>query len=274
VSLVSSDGENGAPPIILPGDAVGAEHGAASTERRLEEWLGVAAAALLHLAIILWLVLDWRLAIAPPEPEAVPVRLVLAPPEPAPPPQPAQRPTPKYRESGKDEQTTAPPAAEQAAPEPTAPPASTPSTELPAPESVDTKAEKEAPRAPRKEAALARAPHPPAPRPIEIEPGELDQRGDPYLNRLRDLIAHHWIVPKAASKLGLPLEGVAVFTLIIDPRGNLTSVTLKRSSGAPVLDAAGERMIREAAPFPPPPADFPGIDWPIVWTVELYSDAP
>src|SRR5580658_605368 len=276
VTPVSSDGENGAPPVMLPGDVVGAAPGAGSAERRIDEWLGIAAAALLHLAIILWLVVDWHLSIPPPQPEAVPVQLVMVPPapEPAPPPQPVAKPTPKYRESGQDEQTTAPPSADQAAAEPTAPPASTPSTELPAPERAETKRDKDAPHAPRKEAALARAPRPDAQRPIEIEPGERDLSGDPYLTHLRDLIARHWIVPKAASKLGLKLEGVAVYSIIIDPRGNLTSVTLKKSSGAPALDAAGERMLREAAPFPPPPPDFPGIDWPIVWTVGLSSDPP
>jgi TonB family protein len=268
-SPVSSDGENGAPPIMPPRDAIGA----ASVERRFEPWLGIIAAALLHLAVFLWLVLDWRLAIPPSEPKAVPVRLVLAVPQPEPEPTPPQ-PKPQYRESGKDEQTTAPPASEQPSPEPTAPPPSTPRSELGSPERRESSTDKAAPSAPRKEAAVTRAPHPEAQRPIEIQPGDRDLRGDPYLNRLRDLIARHWIVPKAASKLGLPLEGVAVYTIIIDPRGNLKSVALKRSSGVPVLDEAGERMLREAAPFPPPPPDFPGTDWPIVWTVSLYSDAP
>jgi protein TonB len=273
VTPVSSDGEDDAPPIMLPSDFVGAEHAAASAEHRLEEWLGMAVAALLHAAILVWLMLDWRLAIAPSEPAAVPVQLVMVPPEPAPAPQPVDRPRPKYRESGKDEQTTAPPAGEQQAPEPGAPPASAPSTELPAPERVDSKAKKEAPRTPRKEAALAHAPRPELEHSIEIEPGERNLRGDPYLNRLRDLITRHWIVPKAASKFGLPLEGIAVYSIIIDSRGNLTSVTLKRSSGSPVLDGVGERMLREAAPFPAPPPDFPA-DWPIVWRVGLYSEPP
>ena len=254
-----------------PGDAVGA----ASVERRLEPWLGIVAAALLHLAIILWLALDWRVSIPPPEPKAVPVQLVLAPPAPEPAPMPlSPPPTPKYRESGKDEQTTAAPSAEPPSPEPAAPPASSPSTDQPTPSRADSKSEKSAPPAPRKEAAVARAPKPQIRHFIEIEPGDRDLRGDPYLNRLRDLIERHWIVPKAASKFGLPLEGVAIYSIIIDPRGNLTSVTLRRSSGASVLDEAGERMLREAAPFPPPPPDFPGIDWPILWTVNLYSEAP
>src|SRR5580698_9357026 len=198
VTPVSGDGENGAPPVMLPGDVVGAPPGAGSAERRIDEWLGIAAAALLHLAVILWLVVDWNLSIPPPQPEAVPVQLVMVPPEPAPPPQPQPKPTPKYRESGQDEQTTAPPSADQAAAEPTAPPASTPSTELPAPERAESKRDKDAPHAPRKEAAVARAPRPDAQRPIEIEPGERDLQGDPYLNHLRALIARHWIVPKAA----------------------------------------------------------------------------
>jgi TonB family protein len=268
---LSSDAEVSAPSILPPGEGVGA----ASVERRLEPWIGIAAAALLHLALILWLTLDWRLSISPPEPKAVPVRLVLAPPEPEPAPAPPSPPQPpKYRESGKDEQTTAPPSSEQPSPEPAAPPVSSPSTDQPTPSRAHSKAEKPAPSAPRKEAAIVRAPKPEVRHSIEIEPGDRDLRGDPYLNRLRDLIERHWIVPKAASKFGLPLEGVAVYSVIIDPRGNLRSVTLRRSSGAAVLDEAGERMLREAAPFPPPPPDFPGTDWPITWTVNLYSEAP
>src|SRR5215469_8159012 len=76
-----SDGESDTAPIMAPGDLVGA----ASAERRLEQWFGIAAAALLHLTILLWLTLDWRLSIPPPEPEAVSVRLVQ-PPEPEPTP--------------------------------------------------------------------------------------------------------------------------------------------------------------------------------------------
>jgi protein TonB len=113
------------------------------------------------------------------------------------------------------------------------------------------------------------APKPEAPHFIEMAPGD---RGDPYLNLLVYLIQRHRIVPKVASKLGLPIEGVAVYTFIIDPRGNLMSLTLTRSSGSPVLDEAGERMLREAAPFPPPPPDFPAR--PIALTVSLYSEAP
>jgi periplasmic protein TonB len=266
----SRDGEDAALPVVLPAELVGGAPGAGSADRRREEWLGSAAAALLHVAILLWLILDWHFKIPPAPPEAMAVRLVMVPPAPEPVPQP---PAPqKYRESGKDQQTTAPPAADQAAPEPTAPAPATPDTDAPKPDRAEKKQGKEAPRAPRKEAAIAHAPQPQPHRPIEIEPGEHDLRGDPYLNLLRDLISRHWIVPRAASKFGLPLEGVAVYTMIIDPRGNLISVTLKRSSGVAVLDEAGERMLREAAPFPPPPADFAGTDLPLGWTIMLYSE--
>jgi periplasmic protein TonB len=264
---LSIDGESGAPPILSPGDAVDA----ASAERRLEQWLGIAAAALLHLAIILWLVVEWDLSIGPPEPEAVPVRLVMAPPEPEPPQ--------KYRESGKDEQTTAPPAAsEEKTPESAPPPAPL----VPRAERVEVEPPPEAPRVPTEaprvpkrqaEIALARPPAIQRP-PVEIEPGDRNLRGDPYFNLLVKLLMSHRVVPRAVSTHGLPLEGVAIYSVIIDPHGNLTDVRLVASSHVPVLDEAGERMIRSAAPFPPPPADFPRTDLPLEFLVPLYSEAP
>jgi periplasmic protein TonB len=255
-----SNGESNTAPIMSPGDAVGATSG----ERRLEPWLGFAAAALLHLAILLWLTLDWRLSIAPREPEAVSVRLVPSPPESAPPQQP------QYSEPGEDARTTAPVASKQSSSEPAAPPPSAPETDVKAPERVD-EPNTVAPPAPGEEAPVASAPNPETRHLIETEPGDRDRRADPYLNHLGDLIERHRIVPKAASSLGRPLDGTAVYRVIIDLRGNLISVTLERSSGSSVLDDTGERMLRETAPFPPPPPY--AVDWPIVWTVSLYSEA-
>jgi TonB family protein len=51
---------------------------------------------------------------------------------------------------------------------------------------------------------------------------------------------------------------VASFEIVIDRSGKLVELALANSSGALVLDQAGENMIREAAPFPPPPVDFGG----------------
>src|SRR5215469_14526815 len=97
---MSRDGEDGAPPVVLPDELVGARPRARSGPRSREEWLGSAAAALLHAAIILWLVLDWHITLPPAAPEALPIRIVMMPPAPAPVPEPPA--PPKYRESGKD----------------------------------------------------------------------------------------------------------------------------------------------------------------------------
>jgi TonB family protein len=125
--------------------------------------------------------------------------------------------------------------------------------------------------APKPEATTV--PKPEARHVIETAPGDRNLRSDPYLNQIAQLIERHRIVPKAASKTGQPLEGIVVYSIIIDPRGNLRSLTLTRSSGSPVLDDAGERMLRETAPFPPPPPSYV-LDWTIVWTADLYSEVP
>jgi protein TonB len=273
---VPSDGESRAPPVILPLDLVAAHGGTSADRRRLEDWLAVAAAALLHGLIILWLLFDWRIAFAPPEPEAIPVRLVVAPPVPEPAPPPAPAVPPRYRESGKDERTTAAPAAEVPAPEAASPPPAAEATpQQTAPEHAKPERRKEALRTPsREKAATARAPRrDTAPR-IEVEPGERNLSGDPYLNRLLTLLESHRVYPNAVGRFGLPVEGVAIYYITVDRRGNVTRIALVGSSGVPALDKAGERMIRNAAPFPPLPADIPGNEIPLTLTLPLYPDRP
>jgi periplasmic protein TonB len=290
--VVPNDGETGAAPVVLPADLV-ADRGTTAERRRIVDWRAIAAAALLNALIVLGLLTpdtllwDWRVAPPEPEPPAVPVQLVMEPPpEPAPAPAPAPPPPApppqalKYRESGEDDRTTAPAVSENTGPETStppqlAPPASTATspTQI-ARGAINAKPRKEAMRMPeRKEAEVSHQPRPQVPH-IDMELGDRYLSGDPYLNLMKKIILRHWIVPKVLGEYGLPLSGIAVFTLIIDRRGNLTGVTLEQSSGAQVLDQAGERMLREAAPFPPPPADVPGTNVTLHWTLSLYSEAP
>lgn len=60
----------------------------------------------------------------------------------------------------------------------------------------------------------------------------------------------------AHKRAGRHRSGTAVARFELDGQGRLVSVTLFRSSGDPLLDAAALASIRAATPFPPPP---PGI---------------
>jgi protein TonB len=48
-------------------------------------------------------------------------------------------------------------------------------------------------------------------------------------------------------------RGSAVVAFSIAPGGRLAGVSLARSSGSSALDRAALRLVRAAAPFPPPP---------------------
>ena len=54
--------------------------------------------------------------------------------------------------------------------------------------------------------------------------------------------------PRVGSK------GTSVVAFTIAPGGALSAISLARSSGSPKLDQAALRVVRKAAPFPPPPA--------------------
>lgn len=49
------------------------------------------------------------------------------------------------------------------------------------------------------------------------------------------------------------LHGELILTVCIDRTGNVRSIDIVRSSGIPLLDRAAERIVRMAAPYPPPP---------------------
>ncbi len=48
-------------------------------------------------------------------------------------------------------------------------------------------------------------------------------------------------------------RGVAIVTFTIGANGSLASVTIARSSGSREVDRLAQQVIRQAAPFPPPP---------------------
>lgn len=283
-----SDGENTAPVLLLPRDADWRDTASAVPFWRRSDWPAIIAALLLHVIVIGLLMVDWRWPVAPPSPESIPVTIVFAPPSsPAAPPAPPPKPNPYYRESGKDQRTTAPPAAESASTEPTRPPDAAAPTEPKPPEpQVPSSGMPEKPTPPqhaakpkthdtvarldpRKEADRLRALHP-APDLLRIEPGDQRQSGDPYLNRARDLIEAHRTYPNVLGKYGVPVEGTPVYEFLIDRRGHLLGLKLVTSSGMPALDEAGAAMIRATAPFPPLPAEAPGAVLHVMVTLPIY----
>jgi TonB family protein len=257
----------------------------------LTRW-AIAAAVLLHLALILWFLIDPRFAPPVIPKPAIPVTLVMVAPPPPKPPSPAQPPVPaksaprpplSYRESGPDQKTTAPPRAAEPAPEPAAPeappsppeieptppaPAAAAQEQPPAPPSPTGTAAPEAkpnpkpkphptvaPAEPRKEAAIPRAP--PTHFLLNLELGERQQSGDPYLNMLYQRIEQNRQPTTPIGSSGLHLEGIATFRVLLDRGGRMHEINLVRSSGASQLDDEVRRMIVSATPFPPLPFDYP-----------------
>jgi TonB family protein len=294
-----NEGETGGSPITLPVDPP-IPSGEPRNKRQALPWLAIVAAALLHGAVLLWLIIDWSHPVVAPAPDVVPVKIVFAPPPPPPPPPPpaAAAPVPKsaappaYRESGPDQRTTAPPTAEETAPEAAAPPPPAPEQAKPEPQPPAPPSEKPtpAPQEPasaqentkpppqkqvarlepqKKEAQKSRAPHPTALRHLNVQPGERLERGDPYLNELHALIERHRVYPRIIGPFGLPVDGTAVYDVALDRSGKIIGMKLEQSSGVAGLDQAVENMIRSALPFPPLPPDYPD-EVGIVVTIRLF----
>jgi TonB family protein len=243
----------------------------------------IVAAALAHVAVIVAMIVHWPnlFPIRPLPPPPIPVTLVMASPPPQaqpapPPPPPPPAPQPQQeRVSGADTKTTAPPQAadkgEEAAPKPPPPPPveSTPQAATPEakPNPEQEKAKQEKPKVAKRETTPK-----PSRGAVNRAPGERETEGDPYLNALFAMIqAHRFYPPNAIGSLGLPLEGTAVYLIKIRADGALMDIALQRSSGAPILDQTALKMIRQAAPFPPPPqSEFPGPSVILEVTIHLF----
>lgn len=288
-----SEGETGGSPLTLPTDSLA--RSVEPSRRQPLPWFAIVAAALLHALVLISLVIDWsHPPRAPTEPHIVPVKVVFAPPPPPPAataPMPPPPPKPfGYREAGADQRTTAPPSAQEPAPEPAATPPPAPDQAKPEPQPPAPPPEKPAPQAlareqesakptphkqvarlepQQKEAPKPRAPHLDTLKRLNVEPGERFETGDPYLNRLQALIERHRTYPRVIGPFGLPVEGTAVYDLALDRSGKIISLTLEHSSGVAGIDRAVGDMIRNSLPFPPLPPDYPdGVG--IVVAIRLF----
>lgn len=243
----------GVPPFLPPTDPERHEdrkRGARSGHIRRS---AIVVSALVHAAIVLALLarLPAFFSVAPPPPQPIRMILMKAPPPPprAKPSRPPPSAPPHELVSGSGDRTTAPPQAirhdaETAhKPAEAAPPAAKP---RPAPTSH---------RPTSRHARRESAPHPEH-QGDSANPalGATEQEGDPYLNRLSDLIERHRTYP--ANAVGLGLKGIGIYRLTIATNGTLMGVKIVHSTGASILDRAAIKMIEAAAPFPPLPAYF------------------
>ncbi len=265
---MASGFENGVPAITLPAGLALRDLPASDDRRGWRGWIAPAMAALLHAVVLVSLLWDWRIAASTHDEAPIPVTILFVPP---PRPAPAPEASPLIgRESGKDQRTTAPPAADAVGAEATRPPQA-----QPAPSHAQDRAKAEphkeaARRDARKEADKARAPRI-APMPlVMLDPGDRAQTGDPYLNHARDLLERHRVYPKVIGQFGLPGEGTPVYAALIDRAGALRGLKLVQPSGAAALDEAGAAMIRATAPFPPLPGNYPGDTLVMTITIHLF----
>ncbi len=188
-----------------------------TASERLGGWpqrRALAAAMMLHAAIIACAMFDWRAPVAVPPPEPVLVRLVTA----SPPTPEAARPFPL--EDGFSEAVS-----ESVLPDAPSPPAddiskhetSSPPSPEPMRESTDHKP----------------LPPPPRAKPVAHLPpkGRLSARTDQPKDR-----------PRPASDPSMP--GVAIYRVLVGANGDIRSITLAQSSGKSVLDEAGIEVVR------------------------------
>jgi protein TonB len=85
-----------------------------------------------------------------------------------------------------------------------------------------------------------------------------DAQGRASASSYRSALASHLrrfkIYPPEARRKRI--EGVALVAFSLDGGGRVTGVSLRRSSGAAILDTEALAMVRRASPFPAPPADL------------------
>jgi periplasmic protein TonB len=241
-------------------------------------------AALVHFVVPLLFLLHWPAAVPMALPKPIPVALIMAPPPEAPatpPPAQPERQNTHTLLSGPGEHTTALPPAETVAPEHASPPpelevpteapaaAAEATQEAPSAKPAQTPAEsssaKQKPRtklahlepAPKETAKPQAQSLAPLPRHANIQLGDKNEAGDPYLNRIMAAIEAHRIYPTITGHLGLLVEGTTVYAVLLDRSGNILDMRLARSSGTAGIDSAAESMIRRSGPFPPIPAGYP-----------------
>lgn len=103
----------------------------------------------------------------------------------------------------------------------------------------------------------------------EAEIGDLDKTGDPYLNKIYEIIRTKIVYPPRAGVLNL--RGYVVYRLIVDNSGRLLKIELMQPSGAQILDKAAWDALVASQPFPAPPPGFPA-QFGLMVTIPLAPD--
>ncbi|HOU49867.1 MAG TPA: energy transducer TonB [Smithella sp.] len=87
-----------------------------------------------------------------------------------------------------------------------------------------------------------------------VDLGTLDVKYVPYLTKVKNRILRIWVYPqKAYENIE---EGNVVVKMSIDANGTLAGVTLLSSSGSQNLDQGALRVVQDAAPYEPLPANY------------------
>lgn len=140
------------------------------------------------------------------------------------------------------------------------------SIQLAAPQSSAPEPRSQAPAAP---AAVASLPQVPRTKPLterqiatvakQPKPAPAQRAGGPqgttdYYAKLQAWLNAHKNYPTEARHQGW--EGVTELEFVVQADGTVAWSRLARSSGYLMLDGAAERLLAEAQPLPPPPADL------------------
>jgi protein TonB len=92
---------------------------------------------------------------------------------------------------------------------------------------------------------------------VEGQPIPLDTpepKYQDYFNKVRERIKSKWVYPREAGERGI--EGELLIEFHIAKDGRLEYVSLRHSSGTPILDEAALTAVKLAQPFPPVPDDI------------------
>lgn len=77
----------------------------------------------------------------------------------------------------------------------------------------------------------------------------------PWAQKVVTLIQTKWVLPQLGV---MPKSKNVAMVLVVDREGQLVSLEITNSTTSEILDQAAISAVRQCAPFPPLPADFPG----------------
>ncbi len=84
--------------------------------------------------------------------------------------------------------------------------------------------------------------------------------------QVSNLVAANFSYPRSAVVRGD--EGKALIRVNVAPNGSITSVTLAKSTGSPILDREAVRIVQKIARFPAPPAGTNSVSLPIIFQIK------